>query len=96
MPQKTLEILQIPSFVRLRTAPQMRKFAMKMAQIKKAVSMVKKLEMSMLNENLSEEQVDQKLKRLTFFADYARNKTQEAIDILTRINGKVERYRKLL
>lgn len=96
MLQTKLEIKQLPSFVRLKTAPDMRTLAMKLAQMKKATGGVKKIESVLRNPNLTDEQFIQQMANLDFLADYSEKAADEAIKLMKAVRKKVEKYEKSL
>jgi uncharacterized tellurite resistance protein B-like protein len=96
MPQKELETKLLPSFVKLRTTPDMRALAMKLAQIKKATGGIKKIESMLQNQNLTDEQFTQQMANLNFLTNYSTRAASEAIALMKFVQNKVEKYQKVM
>ena len=96
MPQKKLEIELLPSFVKLKTTPDMRTLAMKLAQLKKATGGVEKIEGVLRNPNLTDEQFIEQMANLDFLSDYSVKTADEAIVLMKAVKKRVERYIKVL
>ena len=92
MPQKQLKVELLPSFVRIKTTPDMRAMAGKLAKIKRAIGGIKKIESILQNPQLTEEQFVHLMSNLELFADYSIENADDAIAILKNVRKKVAKY----
>ena len=92
MPRKESEINQLPSFVKLRTAPDMRKFAMLMAKIKRANDGIGKIRNLIRNSELTDADFAQLMKNLHDLANENFKSANEAIALLGGVQKKVDKY----
>ena len=96
MPQKKLQVTVLPSFVKLRTTPEMKTLAKRLAEIKRSTTGIEKIEGILRSQELDEATLEQMLDNLTIFADYNAQKADDLIAMLKGTKKKVDGYIKRL
>jgi len=96
MPQVKSQITQLPSFVRLKTTPDMRTLALKLAKMKRATAGIGKIEAVLQNTSVTDEMLLDALRDLRILSSYNAKMANEAITLMNSVKQRVKKYRRSL
>lgn len=96
MPQSSSKRNPPPSFVKVKTAPRMREFALMMAKMKKATAGISKADGIVRDPELTDEQLERVVAYLGGLSNYNVKTAGEAIALLKGIRRDVQKYVKSL
>ena len=96
MPQVKSPTKPLPSFVRLKTTPDMRALALKLAKMKRANAGIGKIEAVLRNSSATDEMLLDALRDLRILSGYNAKTADEAIALLKSVKQRVEKYNRSL